>query len=68
MRALKDEDTVNRIALQILDRTYDGGTCAKSMRICHRLTEAYVVDCSIRPASKVARCLVQQMHECGAVK
>ena len=65
---LKDEDTINLIALQILDRTYEGGICAQSMHVCHRLIEAFVVDCSFRPASKVARCLVEQMHGCVAVK
>ena len=63
---LKDEDTINRIALQILDGTYDGGICAKSMHVCQRLTEAFSAACSFSPASDVARCLVKQMHECGS--
>jgi uncharacterized protein len=62
---LKDEDTINRIALQILDRTYEGGTCAQSMQVCHQLTTAFVAACSFSPASEVARCLVRQVHGCG---
>lgn len=62
---LKDDATINRIALQILDRTYDGGTCAKSMFVCQQLITAYATTCSFGPKSEVARCLVRQMHECG---
>ncbi len=63
---LADEDTTDRIALQILDGTYEGGICAKSMQVCRQLTTAFVASCSFGPASEVARCLVKQMHGCGS--
>lgn len=61
----KDDATINLIARQILDGNFEGGVCAESMFICQQLTRVAVNRCSLGPRSRVARCLVEEMHGCS---